>query len=143
MKFGDDQLRVRVRVQRRLQQSLRQFTAKPVRSGSMTIREYIKRQLRKAMLTLVLPIVAFELIAHHLPNFSLNSFWVWVVMPLPFILLGLIIWSFYQLSAIVCPRCRTWLVVQAAAVCIGRPIRCCPHCRIGLDETVERLANIC
>jgi len=100
----------------------------------MTIRERIKRQLWKAVLTFALPIVAFEFIARHLPNFSLNSFWVWVFMPLPLLVLTLLVWSFYQLSAIVCPRCKAALVVQAAAVVIGRPIGTCPRCGLSLDE---------
>lgn len=103
----------------------------------MTIRDDIKRRFWKAVMTLLLPIVAFGLIAHHLPNFSLNSFWVWVVMPMPYVLLALIVWSFYQLSSIVCPRCRTGLALQAPAVCIGTQIPRCPHCGVSLDEPAE------
>jgi predicted Zn finger-like uncharacterized protein len=103
----------------------------------MTIGERIKRQLWKMALTLVLPVVAFELLVHHMPNFSLNSIWVWVVMPLPYILLAFVIWSFYQLNAIVCPRCGTWLIVPAIAIAIGRLTQRCPKCRISLEMPVE------
>jgi predicted Zn finger-like uncharacterized protein len=107
----------------------------------MTIREHIKRQLWKATLTLVLPIVMFELIAYHLPNFTLSSLWVWIFMPMPFILLGLVIWSFYQLSAIVCPRCWTWLAFQTASLCIRMPIVRCSHCDVSLDEPIGHIGR--
>ena len=103
----------------------------------MSIRDHIKRQFWKMALTLFVPLAAFELLVNHTPNFSLNSFWVWVVMPSPFILLAFAVWSFYQAAEIICPRCRNGLVFVAAACVAGRHIPCCPNCQISLDAPMS------
>jgi predicted Zn finger-like uncharacterized protein len=105
--------------------------------ASMTIRKYLKNQFWKMALTLVLPLAAFELFIRHMPNFSLNSPWVWAVMPLPYVLLTCVVWAFYQAVRFVCPRCGTWIPATSAAIGIGRLIRRCPKCGVNFDEPIE------
>jgi hypothetical protein len=111
----------------------------------MTIREYIRRRFRNLALIFALTYAALQILSVGIRRwpgaFSAKPWTLVLAFTEPRVLWIIVAWFCVRVFTIPYPRCNRPLGAAVAVIWGSRKINRCPHCRVSLDEPMERLAN--